>query len=85
MKKQTEKPECKVISFPEDEKKKRERKLEKSVSDLVDIMRELAELGRKTGTEGLPESVYLAFCHVLMDATRLAVMEERRDHHAVDD
>lgn len=67
-----------VITFPESGKTRQEIRLEKSVSDLVDMMRELEALGRMTGREGLPERVYLTVCNVLADATRFATAQERR-------
>jgi len=72
-----------VISFPEREKTKLEINLERSVSSLVDTMRELVELERITGRTGLPQDVYLAFCHTLMDALRLAKAnnQERSSRH----
>lgn len=78
-KKQTAERDFKVIHFPE--KSKLELNLEQSVSDLVDAMRELKELGRMTGREGLPERVYLAFTSVLLGATSLAKAEDRERLH----
>lgn len=75
---QAEKWNFHIISFPESEKTKQEIMLEKSVSDLVDMMRELADLGRMTGREDLPRHVYLTVCNVLADATRFAIAKERR-------
>lgn len=75
---QAVKRDFQVISFPESAKTKQEIMLEKSVSDLVDMMRELEDLGRVTGREDLPRHVYLTVCNVLADATRFAVAQERR-------
>lgn len=78
--------ELEVISFPEREKTKQEIKLEKSKSDLVDTMRELVEVERMTGHEGLSARVYITFTSILMDAVHLAKEEaqERSLHHVRD-
>lgn len=85
MKKQTTEQMLELISFPQMEKTKDEAKLEKSVSELVDTMRELENLGRMTGRKSLPIDVYLAVINVLMDAVHLAVHQERRNHHVLGD
>lgn len=77
-KKQAIERNFRVIHFPEKEKTKLEIKLERSVSDLVDAMRELAEVEQMTGRNGLPERVYISFTSVIMDAVRLAKAKGRK-------
>lgn len=64
--------ELKVLPFHPREKSKQELSLDRSVDELVDVMRELSLVEKQTGRTGLPQRVFLAFSYVLSDAMHLA-------------
>lgn len=61
-----------VIQFQPSGKTTREIALNKSVVELTDAMRELAQVEKMTGRAGLPQRVCLAFVGVLVEAMHLA-------------
>lgn len=65
-----------VIQFQPREKTKREVSLDKSVDDLVNVMRELILVEKQTGRTGLSQRVFLAFSYTLSDAMHLAGVRE---------
>lgn len=64
--------ELKVLQFQPREKTRREASLDKSVDELVDVMRELFLVEKQTGRTGLPQRVFLAFTYTLSCAMHLA-------------